>query len=132
MATYSDAPTLAAWNAMEASAADKGNARLVTGTYIGDGKYGINNSRVVHFDGEPLWFAAWKVGAYGSTYAFSVRGGITHVYVTDFSDSKALCNFTWTDTSVAFYAPSSIWGMLNESGATYRYFIITIKQEPIV
>ncbi len=109
-----------------------GRVRFVTGSYVGNGKYGSNNERNLTFDGfspRIIILIGEKGGRtvtliYGNSYAVSfgkypVQGSDVH--------AKSL-NVRWStdgDTwRVYWYSTESALAQFNVSGETYTYIVI--------
>ena len=122
--TYSDKPTLAAWNALAGS-----GAKIAFGTYTGNGTYGKDHPVTLTFDFEPKLLIVQPLN-----YAtFAVTSGTEHqiallalrgVAQYRLLNNSAAMFMTWEDNSVSWYELNSENRMCNKSGALYLYFAI--------
>ena len=109
---------------LTAALAAKGNCRIVTGTYVGNGKYGSGDVLSLSFTGSPI--------------ALIVTGGYTffcpRCMTTATSFSTGGNNYysfpvTWAANSVSWYYsnPTAAPGC-NESGVTYHYYFVYLTE----
>ena len=98
--------------------AAKGNCQIVTGSYVGNGKFGDKNKNTITFEGAPLllivqgdegFFAfvgTEKVSAFRSNHAY-----LTPIYLT------------WEENSVSWYSGEEVIAQLNSKDVTYHYIL---------
>ena len=114
--TYEDKPTLAAWNAAEGA----GNCKIVTGTYIGDGKSGSENPVTLTFDAKPVLVVLRpqnsNTGGNSDSKLVAVRDSNWAMVWPE--NKNTIVNITWGSNYVSWYGTSGSASMFNDS---YRY-----------
>lgn len=104
--------------------------RLVTGSYVGTGKYGAANRNAIRFDFIPRVVVVYRTRGLGND-RFVYTGQRN-------TKSQVSTNYTWLEFSVEdttfFWCEEGTWsgaagmpsatGQLNISGETYRYFAL--------
>lgn len=122
--TYSDKPTLEAWNALG------GGAKIAYGTYIGDGTYGAEHPVTLTFDFEPklLIVEPTDMGATFQTpsgdefrIALLALRGVTEYR---FRNVGITIKLAWNGNSVSWYEGSSERNMCNMANKSYTYLAI--------
>ena len=93
-----------------------GNCRIVTGSYVGTGKYGPSNRNTLTFDGKPLLVIIQN--AFSIT---AVSPAPTAPVLQDGGNQYYSVSLTWTDNNVSWYNESLPERQLNVSGRTYYY-----------
>ena len=117
--TYSDKPTLEAWNAMAGSG---GNCKIVCGSYPGNGAYGLSAMRTLTFDAKPV--ALIIRPETGTAYS-----GVGHdaglVAVRDahwaMPGSSGSTYVEWGAKTVSWYSADGAVNMLNANGTMHHY-----------
>ena len=127
--TYSDKPTLEAWNAMaEAS----GSApKVAYGSYVGNGKYGTANHNTLTFDFEP------KLIVLENQFAVAYGGTINDNYYSTpllllrplrrfyiYYDASDYIDLAWDGNTVSWWTTSGAFQQFNVQGQTYLYHAI--------
>lgn len=109
---------------LTAALAAKGNCRIVTGTYVGNGKYGSGNVLSLSFTGSPI--ALIVTG--GHTF-FCPRCMTTATSFSTGGNNYYSFPVTWTANSVSWYYsnPTAAPGC-NESGVTYHYYFVYLTE----
>ena len=121
--TYSDKPTLAAWNAL----AGAGNCKIVYGTYVGDGAYGSSGARRIDFDAKPIIFIVRPEPIIISgAKLFGMRG---IAWDSPWGESAKRVTFSWYDKAVRWYATSDATSMFNTSNGNYVYIALLDTSE---
>ena len=127
--TYSDKPTLEAWNAMAQTIAGAGNCRIAFGTYTGDATYGESHPNTLTFDFEPklvivqdLLGSAMDVPAdLESKSTMLMIRGLDRFYFCNMNQYVIL---TWEGNSVSWYNTQSPRYQHNSDNADYLYLAI--------
>ena len=125
--TYSDKPTLEAWNALAEAV---GSApKIAFGTYRGSGEFGSGHKNTLTFDFEPKFIfvhssQGLEVTADANSahmYAFMLMRPATHFTMAHNVNSVIV---SWGDRSVSWYSSTSVGGQLNY--ATWDYYYIAL------
>lgn len=98
--------------------------RVVTGSYVGTGKYGSSNPNTLNFDSQ---IKCLIINGSSSSKISSIvlPYGSTAFYLTVTNGSFSISNVTWGETSVSWYTESSGSGpQANISGQVYHYIAI--------
>ena len=103
---------------IDAALNQKGNCRIVTGSYTGTGKYGANAPNTLTFEASPKavflicgnWRGWWIRGSGSATIQF---GG-----------SSASISLSWGERSITWYGYDSAEKQLNTKGHTCYYFAL--------
>ena len=116
--TYSDKPTLSAWNALA------GGAKIAYGTYNGTGKYGNNNRNSLTFDFEPklVIIVGGYIHALDAPAANPERAVLIFlrpVSEFDIAGNSYSIGVTWTYNGVSWYSVNSAAAQHNEAGTHY-------------
>lgn len=103
--------------------------KIVTGSYVGNGKYGTNNKNILTFDARPvLLFITGVTGALYVNLSEYLDGvAVGAVGVSNFNTSSINLNrplFYVNGNSVSWYSPDSVNAQCNESGYEYYYTAI--------
>ena len=80
-----------------------GNCRIVTGSYVGTGKYGPSNRNTLTFDGKPLAVFIMAQAHSSNTWAAflpMIRG-------TQWASASTPCTVTWSENGVSWYHDDS-------------------------
>lgn len=94
-------------------------ARIVTGSYVGTGKYGISNPNTLEFDKRPkIVFIVSESAGFSSPLVYG-QGGYGY-YPNVFSDLNA----TWGDKSISWYSDANEYNQLNGRNIPYSYLAI--------
>ena len=128
--TYSDKPTLEAWNALAEAASGAGNCRIVIGTYAGNGTYGSSNPLRFTFDGVPVIFILAQSSSANGQYTarFAVAYG-TNNLIYDYSAGKNVINLSWPEHAISWYGTENAGAAYNYQGFYYRYIALVKTDE---
>ena len=100
---------------------------IVTGTYIGNGKYGMNNPSVMAFDRQPKLLVVQATTPISVAYGgFLVIRGTKQVFNGGFPDDveKGHLFFTWNGNTVTWYDKNNANYQQNEKNTEYRYLAV--------
>lgn len=102
--------------------------RIVTGSYIGTGKFGTSNPNTIEAGGKiKLLVISGKAGN-NSCISVVVPYGVPNITEGDADAGYADLTLTWTDTGVSWYyqtfGPNGAPLQMNITGETYRYVAI--------
>ena len=115
--------------ALAQTVAEKGNCRIVTGTYIGTGEFGADHPTGIEVpDAErPPWLVA--VSDYEGSYKMCVMRGMSMCHV----NGPYNVSLIWTDTGLQWYSDEGCMSQLNLSEkyianpkATIYYYTVLI------
>ena len=126
--TYSDKPTLEAWNALAEAASGAGNCKIIWGSYAGTGTYGVNSPKVFeHLEGVPRFLFVRERGA-SEDRMIAVVHGTTNCEVAPHTSPGSLATLSWGSNWIIWYAPNAELQM-NASGKKYAYIILMLAQD---
>ena len=113
--------------AADVDALDTARLRITTGSYTGNGNKGSTSPKTIHFSGMNRTPAMLIIrGTAGMGDGLILLNGMTgsscNLSGTTSSDTRVTVT-SWTQTSISWYS-NSARGCMNESGATYRYFVL--------
>ena len=105
---------------LDAAVAACGNCKIVTGSYVGTGSYGVNNKNTLIFDARPNFVViggeytifALRPMADGATLRSS---GLNQTYGAKLS---------WSGNSISWYAESFAALQCNSADVTYHYMAL--------
>ena len=122
--TYSDKPTLEAWNALA-----EGGAKIAYGTYTGDGTYGEENPTTLTFDFEPKLIIIQNASGSSLYPPHLIEIRATFLFVHGLSqflldELKQVVPLTWNGTTVSWYNGNSAVYQANQTNHTYVYFAV--------
>lgn len=118
--------------ALETLVGGKGNCRIATGSYVGDGKYGASNPCTLSFDFKPLWLMIGE-GQTSESTTPEMMDTSFFVYPSRGASSvsgKAL-RVTWADDYVKWYCTSSLssaGAQNNTEGCTYYWVALGVNE----
>ena len=126
--TYSDKPTLSAWNALAEAAAGAGNCKIAYGTYTGDGMSGSSYPNTITVDFQPkLLIVQQASGAAMEPYAvYSDRQTVVAIRGLEkfqFVEMRYEITLIWEDNAVKWYNAGSPNEQFNVRGTTYAYLV---------
>ena len=101
---------------IEAALAAAGNCKIVTGTYIGSGKYHSNTPNTLTFNGTPL--ALLIVGA--GWFLCAIQGSTSAPVMGDGNDTQSVV-ISWSENKVTWYNTSSSIYQMNWEKQPYHY-----------
>ena len=111
--------TTAQSTADTALAAAAAGCRVVSGSYVGVGKYGSANPNTLTFDRAPL---AVLIG--GGTGICMIYGATSAPCITSINSGAGGVSVSWSGNSVSWYNGGSASYQANSDGATYRYIAL--------
>lgn len=103
--------SVAALNSLQTAMRAKGNCQIVTGQYVGNGRYGSGAPNTLTFGKKPLFVAV------GGTLIMIAVNGMAHAEVPS---SNAAPTCIWSDTGVSWYDDEA-WRQMNDLNKTYFY-----------
>lgn len=118
-------------SSLAALAANLGVSSVVTGTYVGNGTYGLNKKTALTFAAPPKLVIVWgndeNRGLMPDGYGW--RNSFLWAYNQDISyttNSSANVFYTLSGNTLSWYSDSD-WQQLNTLGKTYNYFALIAK-----
>lgn len=119
------------WDIIDSELATKGNGKIVTGTYTGTGKNGINNKNLLSFKSTPKLLIVMPEDTMDGSSGiggFIILNGVTRLTIPDIYtpngySSDRILYFSWGDT-VSWYCNKDALYQYNTSGKVYRYLAI--------
>lgn len=116
-------------NNMNAAIAAAGNCKIVTGSYVGSGKYDADNPNTLSFNFQPL-MVLLDVGTMSNYNSIPQYYILLCPATTGFSKgSGEKLNVTWSTKGVSWYSPNTTYGpqyQFNIANQTYHYIAIGI------
>ena len=97
--------------ALNAALNKKGNCRVVTMNYIGDGLFGRKNPKTLTFDSKPM---ALFIYGFNSSMIYMLRGWSTAIL----NEGNSIY-VSWGDDSVSWSSDTNAIRHLNQEGASY-------------
>ena len=109
---------------IDAALNQKGNCRIVTGSYTGTGEYGINHKNSISFDFLPkMVIIAKKTSSYAGAYFLALSGQSKFCPLN--SSGGGMDNIcTWADNTLTWYSTQSADVQANETNTDYLYLAI--------
>lgn len=121
-------------DSLQALATALGAAKVVTGSYVGTGKYGPSNPTIIQFDSKPLFGLIQEVSSSGFILITALMMSVTpyseyqsYGWWTIYSNGVNTAfsnNFKCEGTTWYFYDSSTAQQQNNSSGYTYYYAVI--------
>ena len=108
---------------------DKGNCRIATGRYVGDGTYGQSNPNTIHlpFPAQMILLDVSARHNYNTVPEYYILFRQSSSFMPD-DTSNGSNLLTWGDGSVSWYYtdshPDGALYQFNKSGQTYHYTVI--------
>ena len=102
-----------------------GNCRIATGTYVGTGKNGSENPNSLDF-ADTLGEAPTLliVSSTNNSYMLVTKGTVSRYVDPTQENYNQDTRFTWTETGVSWYCPSSTDYQMNLLDTVYTYVAI--------
>ena len=100
--------------------AHAGNCKIVTGTYVGDGKYGSNNPTSITFPEKPIFV---YIG--GGQHMIALNSMPQVLVFESGSNYYFSANATWTENTLKYYTDSDYAErQMNYKDRTYYYMAL--------
>lgn len=108
----------AALTAHDTALAKRGNCRIITGSYVGNGEYGKNHPTTITFPKQPIFVFVMSPSFFTCLiYGFELASSTSyHFYGQPLT-------LTWSGNKLTYYATDQ-YGQMNENGVTTRYIAL--------
>lgn len=106
-----------------------GNAKIVTGSYVGNGKYGASNPNKLTFERVPKIIIFFGETANLTIYTYPVVPLIEGVAFETNTFGSSTAKFSLSEKTVSWFNDTNAGNQLNQSGSTYYYVAVTQEEE---